>query len=343
MSKIIIYGRGEFWKNHRQEVEATYEIISFLDTFYQGEYENYFCEKVSEHTENKDADLYLIMSSNYRIMFEMLHQLLKVGINSEKIKLGYFYYGAGRRCFENADIQKNGSLRVCARGIELVVSDAVELESVYETIVCKAYEFCLNNKKDSIVLDVGANIGDSTLYFLQRNDIRKVYAYEPFKETYDKAKDNLKDYLDTSRLQLNNFGLSNVNESRTLSISSGMSIGLSTDCEALKKNEQLLCIDGTNQTETMVIVKNAAEEISPIIAENAGYYDIILKMDCEGEEFVIMEELDKTDLLKEVDLIMLEWHYRDEKEIVDILIKNHFKYVLQRKSIDLGLIWAWRS
>lgn len=342
MSKVVIYGRGEFWKSHRKEIEATHEIIGFLDTFYQGEYENYFCEKVSNFDATKEIDIVLIMSSNYRIMFEMLHQLLSIGINPDKIKLGYFYYGTGARCFEAVEVLKNGSLRVCAEGIELVVGDEIELSGVYETIVCKAYEFYLNTKK-SIVFDVGANIGDSALYFLKNPEIHKVFAYEPFKETYDKAKNNLKDYLDSPRLQLNNFGLSNVNESRTLSISGGMSIGLSTDCEALKKNEQLLCIDGTNQIETTVMVKNAAEELRPIIAENAGICNVILKMDCEGEEYVIMEELDKTELIEEMDLIMLEWHYRDEKELVDILIKNHFKYVLQRKSIDLGLIWAWRS
>lgn len=45
--------------------------------------------------------------------------------------------------------------------------------------------------KDKIVVDVGANIADSTVYFA-KNGAKKVIALEPIKKNYDMAMENLK-------------------------------------------------------------------------------------------------------------------------------------------------------
>ena len=40
---------------------------------------------------------------------------------------------------------------------------------------------------------------------------------------------------------------------------------------------------------------------------------------------------------------MLEWHYHDEFPIIEALRNNGFSYVLQNKTSELGLIWAWKE
>lgn len=45
--------------------------------------------------------------------------------------------------------------------------------------------------KDKVVLDIGANIGDSPIYFALRG-AKKVFAIEPFKESYDLAVRNIR-------------------------------------------------------------------------------------------------------------------------------------------------------
>ena len=65
--------------------------------------------------------------------------------------------------------------------------------------------------------------------------VEKVYAYEPFYKTFQDAKLNLKDYLnDENRLEIFQYGLSNVTEDREITYNEDMTCGLST-----KKSEDL--------------------------------------------------------------------------------------------------------
>ena len=61
-------------------------------------------------------------------------------------------------------------------------------------------EYDILSVKDKIVVDIGANIGDSSIYFVKRG-ARKVYAIEPNQELYQLAKKNisLNSMSDTSR------------------------------------------------------------------------------------------------------------------------------------------------
>ncbi len=64
-------------------------------------------------------------------------------------------------------------------------------------------------------------------------------------------------------------------------------------------------------------------------------------MDIEGSEYDCIQDLDNNDLLKYIDIIILEWHYKGNNFFFDILKKNGFIWFhSQCDSKDLGVIKA---
>ena len=44
-----------------------------------------------------------------------------------------------------------------------------------------------------VVFDIGANIGNHTVYFAKHTEARKIYSFEPFKMNFDRLVENVKD------------------------------------------------------------------------------------------------------------------------------------------------------
>ncbi len=76
-------------------------------------------------------------------------------------------------------------------GISMYISDTLDnpLYLVIEVFVKSEYN--LNFKKESILIDIGMNRAAVSLLFATNENIKKIYAYEPFKPTFEVAKGNL--------------------------------------------------------------------------------------------------------------------------------------------------------
>lgn len=62
--------------------------------------------------------------------------------------------------------------------------------------------------KNSIVLDIGANIGNHTLYWSKILKVKKVYAFEPVTNTYEILKKNIElNSITSNNVSINNIGL----------------------------------------------------------------------------------------------------------------------------------------
>ena len=190
------------------------------------------------------------------------------------------------------------------------------------------------------------NIGDSVLWFLQKENIKKVYAYEPFGSTYVKAEKNIcRNEVDKQRYELFQAGLSNVSEKRIVRFNDDMSCGQSTDSDIRMRNYQNYVrwglIREENETEEEIEVRKASEEISWIIEKHRDC-NIILKIDCEGEEYVVFDDLFDAGILEKVDFIMLEWHYRGADSLIDKMVKAGFSYWNFSKDESMGCIYSFR-
>ena len=86
---------------------------------------------------------------------------------------------------------------------ELYILNEVFLENVYK----------IESNSNYIVLDIGMNVGITSLYFSQFDNIKAIYGFEPFKPTFDCAKGNISlNGKHDSKIHVFNFGLSNADK-----------------------------------------------------------------------------------------------------------------------------------
>lgn len=87
-------------------------------------------------------------------------------------------------------------IRVCKKGIEVVI-DGIHIifhNALEESIFYEIYyneEYNINCPTNSIVIDIGLNVGMATLFFANKEFVSKVYAFEPDKNVYEKALYNI--------------------------------------------------------------------------------------------------------------------------------------------------------
>ena len=97
-----------------------------------------------------------------------------------------------------------------------------------------------------------------------------------------------------------------------------------------------------NEDEEQIEVRSASEVFGSIIRSHLQN-NIVLKLDCEGEEYNILADLVKNKLLDKIDFIMLEWHYGGKESILEYLDESGFSYWLTDKNQHMGMIYAYRS
>jgi len=71
---------------------------------------------------------------------------------------------------------------------------------------------------------------------------------------------------------------------------------------------------------------------------------IILKIDCEGSEYEILERLNDTGLLPRFDVIMIEWHIKGTAPLRKILHDNNFDILsMGEHNMNIGMMYAFKK
>ena len=344
--KTVVYGLGKFYLKNECSLNENYNIQVFVDK-HKKEYvagkKIITLSQLSQYT----FDKIIIMVQNMKECINIVGELLNIyGVPYDKIILGHSMYGVYSKEFEAINVMPDGSLKVCANGIEVKVHSLDEFNNVREVLVEQCYRYFVNNDKRDVVLDVGMNIGDATLFFLKNSKTEKVYAYEPFQQTFINAQENLDKYKDTGKVAMFQFGISGQNEIRRIGFNKDMTCGQSSLSQIRQKTYEAYCKNALVKDENEIIeqieVRNVSEVFEPIISQYPQC-NIILKMDCEGEEYAIMDELVGKKLLARIDFIMMEWHYRGKESILQYLEQAGFSYWCSDKNSEMGLIYAYNT
>jgi FkbM family methyltransferase len=215
-----------------------------------------------------------------------------------------------------------GSFALTKENIRLDITDhAKACAHIEEILVNETYN--LNCKEDCIVIDIGMNRAIASLFFAAKENVKKIYAFEPFGPTLELAKKNLDLNPELyKKIQVFSCGLGK--EETTLEIPYSINV---SDCMS---TTHVTPVKHNIRTET-VKVKDAAQVLSPIFEENKNNR-IIIKCDCEGAEFEIFERLDEEYLIENIDVVLMEYHFKQPDSLTRVLIENGFAVHIKKGS-----------
>ena len=166
-------------------------------------------------------------------------------------------------------------------------------------------------RPNTTLIDVGAYIGDSSIYFSFNPNVSKIFAYELVYKNYKEAESNFKRLgLLDSRVTLTNAGVDGYDGSIDTDEKHGFDSG--ARIEKMPK--------GSHKT-----------QICSLKGILKGKNNIIIKVDAEGAEHRMFENVD----LSEVYAIQMEYH-DGLKNLVRILEKNGFKVNTEEKQERAG-------
>lgn len=343
--KILIYGLGNFYSCFEKAINDKYEIEAFIDRQKMGEHlgKKIICIDQAEHY---DYRYIVIMLNDIQECLHVSRDLIMAGIDYKKIVLGHSLYGQYSQCFDSISIFPDGDLCLTKGTINLKVRSKDEFYNVFEVLVECSYNYYINNDKKDIVFDVGMNIGGATAFFANNEKTEKVFGYEPFGDTFAVAKDNLREYLSkTEKVEIFHYGISCENSERVIGFNEDMTCGQSTiestREHAYKRYEAMGLVHVENEKKEIVCVKKASEVFMPIM-QKYSHCNIVLKLDCEGEEYGIIKNLYEERILNEFTFIMLEWHYEGKEELLYYLGKAGFSFWCTDESDDIGMIYAYK-
>lgn len=172
---------------------------------------------------------------------------------------------------------------------------------------------------NKVVIDVGANIGDSSIYFIV-NGAKLVYAIEPFLFPFKFLKQNI---------ELNNM------EYKIVPLNIGLwnkSGHISIDNEATTTTGMGLANVARG---TMIPVSTIEQILSDYSIENP-----VLKIDCEGCEYAIFNSISQ-DTMEKLNLIIIEYH--NSKEPIKNILEKTYNLEIREKSEKVGIIIAKRK
>jgi FkbM family methyltransferase len=221
-------------------------------------------------------------------------------------------------------------------GLVFKVASLSNMAVLYEIFIEKIYSINTDHK-DVVVIDIGMNVGVASLYFASQSYVKKVYGYEPFPETFAEASLNVSANPNiASKLFLHNEGVSNVNETRSITLFESGLLSAST----IEQNNDY----GKKIGQVIEVQLVAIDKVFELVISENPNASILLKLDCEGEEYAIFDMLKATTYLKNVDIAIIEWHEKGAEPIEKVLLDNQFnlKHV-HHVSENSGMIYATKN
>jgi len=179
-------------------------------------------------------------------------------------------------------------------------------------------------KKEDIVIDIGAHIGLFSLFASQYCKNGKIFSYEPIKENYNILKENIEVNKIENIISFNSAVSKQTNK---------LKIFINSDDSAhsiFESEKNFIEVDST--TIKSIFDKNKIENCN------------LLKFDCEGAEYQIIESIPKEYFFK-IEKMIIEYHLANEKpemykKLIENLKNNSFEIKIKKLSDSMGMIYA---
>jgi FkbM family methyltransferase len=220
-------------------------------------------------------------------------------------------------------------------GLQFYIESSEEFFIIKEVFIEKDYN--LLSKDNFVVFDIGMNIGVSSLFFASNKKVSQIYSFEPVTTTYQQALYNLTlNPQIANKVQTFNFGLGGFSRTEKVLYNPQAkgNCGIRLDLS--------LVIDKDYAEEIAIDIQDCSEVLPALIAKHPNEKKIV-KMDCEGAEYEIIQKLSDSQLLSEIDVLILEWHDKGAGILEELLVANGFFVVSRFLTSITGMIYAFKK
>ncbi len=235
------------------------------------------------------------------------------------------------------DDDKNLSIEI--DNTRFLINDEEELFILTEVFLEGSYNLLSPTNKKIAVIDIGMNVGITSLFYASKNQVEKVFSFEPFTPTYNMALNNIK--LNTSfshKLQPSNFGLAK--EEKEMQVSFSLKQKGRMGLNGIPQKSTVIKNNFTQQTIQLKPVAGQFSSIKEKVKDNF----VVCKMDCEGAEYELIDALYDAQLLSLPDAYFIEWHYKSPDDIIAKLVQCNYNVIgTTFRPLHSGMIYALKN
>lgn len=226
-----------------------------------------------------------------------------------------------------------------AKGVRLHLENWEELFIAAEVFAEGIYNLSVPGR--FVAIDVGMNVGTTSLFFARQPNCTGVYAFEPFPKTIEKAQ--------------RNFGLNPSLVSKINVTASGVAARTyEAELEYFEEFKGSVgmnglpdYIDRTQLAGTAEKVRVRFQDCSEVLAQvRARHPDacIVCKIDCEGAEYEILDALAASGEISAIGFILMEWHLKGAAPLEKLLSKSGFCYLsFSPQAPTHSMVYAWKA
>jgi FkbM family methyltransferase len=236
-------------------------------------------------------------------------------------------------------VDEEKKLHASLQELEFVVNSREELFAMYEVFHLGAYNVQIT--EEFVFVDIGMNVGITSLCFASMAKVSDVYAYEPFPDTYEAGMRNIeRNKKFAGKIHAFKYGIGSKTEELVADYLPEFkgSVGVKGIPQRVVSKEN----EGTIRKEHIRM-----RAIGEVLAEIKAKHErakLVVKIDCEGSEYDILRSLRNTQHLSGVDVVMIEWHIEGPGELVKILNDHGFScFAIEPHGKDIGMIYATRQ
>ena len=201
-------------------------------------------------------------------------------------------------------------------------TDIMQLGTVWLIEDYEVSGFNINN--EDVIIDIGAHIGLFSLFASQYCKNGKIFSYEPIEKNYNILKENIEVNKIENIISFNSAVSKQTNK---------LKIFINSDDSAhsiFESEKNFIEVDST--TIKSIFDKNKIENCN------------LLKFDCEGAEYQIIESIPKEYFFK-IEKMIIEYHLANEKpemykKLIENLKNNSFEIKIKKLSDSMGMIYA---
>ena len=185
----------------------------------------------------------------------------------------------------------------------------------------------LQIQENDTVIDIGAHIGLFSICASQFCTKGRILSFEPIKKNYD--------------LLLYNIGLNEIKNAKLFPKAVSDKLGMVKVFLSLDSAAHSLFIKGKEYVEV------ESTSLKEILDSNEIKNCNLLKLDCEGSEYIILNSL-TDEYFDRIQKIVMEYHLANEKpELINDLIEKltslNYRVKTVKKASDSGLLFAERD